>query len=208
MVGNIARQFKLADARVLPLLAAPNAASVPLIDSRGVILGYIGWTPDRPGLTLIRKTGPALLGGAALGAGMLWFLLARLRRASNALQSSQDHAQFLAFHDRLTGLPNRALFEDRLKRALVSAQRQHSRIALLYIDLDRFKTVNDTLGHPAGDELVRQRARLEIPHQGGRHGRPAGRRRIRHRAVDIRNAAAAEDSAAPQAAKTLATRSL
>ena len=56
-----------------------------------------------------------------LGAGVLWFLLRRLRRASSELQSSQDQAQFLAFHDTLTGLPNRALFEDRLKRAFVNA---------------------------------------------------------------------------------------
>jgi diguanylate cyclase (GGDEF)-like protein len=197
VVGNIARQFKLADARVLPLLAAPAAASVPLIDSRGVILGYIGWTPDRPGLTLIRKTGPALLGGAALGAGMLWFLLARLRRASSALQSSQDHAQFLAFHDRLTGLPNRALFEDRLKRALVSAQRQHSRIALLYIDLDRFKTVNDTLGHPAGDELVRQTARrLESRIREVDTVARLGGDEFAIVLVDIRNVGAAEDLSA------------
>ena len=183
VVGNIARQYMLADAQVLPFLGTPSSASVPLINSRGVILGYIGWTPDRPGLTLIRKTGPALLGGALLAGGVLWFLLRRLRRASNQLQSSQDHAQFLAFHDRLTGLPNRALFEDRLKRALVAAQRQRSRIALLYIDLDRFKTVNDTLGHPAGDELVRQTSRrLEIPRQGSRHRGPPRRRRVRHRA--------------------------
>ena len=77
VVGNIARQYMLTDAQVLPFLGTPGSASVPLIDSRGVILGYIGWTPDRPGLTLIRKTGPALLGGAFLAGGVLWFLLAK-----------------------------------------------------------------------------------------------------------------------------------
>ena len=197
VVGNIARQYMLADAHVLPLLAAPDAASVPLIDSRGVILGYIGWTPNRPGLTLIRKTGPALLGGAVLGAGMLWFLLRRLRRASSELQSSQDHAQFLAFHDRLTGLPNRALFEDRLKRAFVAAQRQRGRIALLYIDLDRFKTVNDTLGHPAGDELVRQTARrLEARVREVDTVARLGGDEFAIVLVDIRNVGAAEDLSA------------
>ena len=177
--------------------ATPDAASVPLIDSRGVILGYIGWTPNRPGLTLIRKTGPALLGGAVLGAGVLWFLLRRLRRASSELQSSQDHAQFLAFHDRLTGLPNRALFEDRLKRAFVAAQRQRGRIALLYIDLDRFKTVNDTLGHPAGDELVRQTARrLESRVREVDTVARLGGDEFAIVLVDIRNVGAAEDLSA------------
>ena len=162
VIGAIARQYMLADAHLVSLLSTSDAANVPLIDSRGVILGYVGWTPDRPGLTLVRKTAPALLGAALLAASVLWFLLLRLRRASSALQTSQDQAQFLAFHDTLTGLPNRALFEDRLRRAFVSARRNRGRIALLYIDLDRFKIVNDTLGHPAGDELVRQTAhRLE-----------------------------------------------
>ena len=197
VVGNIARQYMLVGARVLPFLATPDAASVPLIDSRGVILGYIGWTPNRPGMTLIGKTGPALLGAAALGAGMLWFLLRRLRRASTELQSSQDHAQFLAFHDRLTGLPNRALFEDRLKRALVAAQRQRGRIALLYIDLDRFKTVNDTLGHPAGDELVRQTARrLESRIREVDTVARLGGDEFAIVLVDIRNLGAAEDLSA------------
>ena len=65
VVGNIARQYHACRrACRCRCLGRAGRASVPLIDSRGVILGYIGWTPDRPGLTLIRKTGPALLGGA------------------------------------------------------------------------------------------------------------------------------------------------
>lgn len=68
----------------------------------------------------------------------------------------------LAFHDALTGLPNRNLLNDRLARTIVSAQRNRGGFALLYIDVDHFKHVNDTLGHEAGDELLRQlAARLE-----------------------------------------------
>lgn len=158
VIGKIAEKYLLDGAHLLPLSQSVGSAAIPLVDSRGVILGYIGWDQERPGLTLIRKAGPALIAGMLLAAGALAFLLRRLRRTSLALQTSQADAQYLAFHDTLTGLPNRALFEDRLRRALLTTGRDTARTALLYLDIDRFKHVNDTLGHPAGDELVRQTA--------------------------------------------------
>ncbi len=70
------------------------------------------------------------------------------------LKQSQDKVQYLANHDTLTGLPNRGLFNDRLKHALDQARRAKNNVALFFVDLDRFKIINDGLGHQIGDEVL------------------------------------------------------
>lgn len=68
---------------------------------------------------------------------------------------AEDEVRQLAYYDTLTGLPNRSLLHDRLQHDLLLAQRDNQTVALLFLDLDRFKTVNDVLGHAIGDELLR-----------------------------------------------------
>jgi len=72
---------------------------------------------------------------------------------------NEKRLQFIAHHDALTGLPNRVLFMDRIKRSLAHARRSHECIAILFFDLDRFKNINDTLGHIIGDKLLIEIAR-------------------------------------------------
>ncbi|MGZ5072151.1 MAG: EAL domain-containing protein [Usitatibacter sp.] len=71
----------------------------------------------------------------------------------------QQRIQHLAYHDNLTGLPNRGLLQDRLARSIARAERSGRKVAVLFIDLDNFKNINDTLGHDVGDELLRQVSR-------------------------------------------------
>ena len=70
--------------------------------------------------------------------------------------AAQQRIEFLAHHDPLTGLPNRLLLRDRMEQAKALASRMRSRVALMFLDLDRFKTINDSLGHPVGDALLKE----------------------------------------------------
>lgn len=78
------------------------------------------------------------------------------------LEDQIAHNKYLAFHDELTGLPNRRLFQDRLTIALERARRANAKAALLVVDLDHFKQVNDTWGHHAGDLLLQQVSMLFV----------------------------------------------
>jgi len=86
--------------------------------------------------------------------------LGELERAvaerTNELQAARARAQHLADHDPLTGLPNRRLLEDRLTQALALSRRNRQHTAVMFIDLDRFKSINDSLGHAVGDTLLKE----------------------------------------------------
>ncbi|OUS12537.1 diguanylate cyclase [Gammaproteobacteria bacterium 53_120_T64] len=91
-------------------------------------------------------------------AGLVFYLSRQLQRSRQRILDEQvSHAQrveYLAYHDGLTGLPNRSYFSQLLNRGIGEAKRYERRFALLFLDLDRFKIINDTLGHDAGDELL------------------------------------------------------
>jgi diguanylate cyclase (GGDEF)-like protein len=154
---EMARSYSLAEpafVTVAPL--DPSLSAVPLLTREGRTLGYLRWRAFQPGALMVHRIAPAMF--AALAAALVTLILALryFRRSRLALEASEAQAHHLAFHDTLTGLPNRARYDERLASELSLARSGGGSVALLCLDLDGFKHVNDTLGHPAGDELIRQ----------------------------------------------------
>ena len=116
----------------------------------------------------IRRTEYTVLAGVTVLLFLLYlFLLIIVRRADRIIRhheseerrSQQEQIHYMAYHDPLTGLPNRALFKDRLQHAVNYVERNGLSIGILFIDLDRFKNINDSLGHEAGDRVLIEAAK-------------------------------------------------
>ncbi len=137
--------------------------SVPVNDDAGMLRGVLrlGYdeTPTQEQIDNTYHRGFYLAIGYILltlflaisGGRILYMMRKELVTQASALEHQ-------ALHDTLTGLPNRALLHDRLKQSILASQREHAPFALFLMDLDRFKEVNDTLGHPAGDVILQQTA--------------------------------------------------
>lgn len=121
----------------------------------GKDIGALTWQPRTPGTQLIETLRIPILLVLGLIACVAWLIVRRGTRILNELFTSEARSRHLAYHDPLTRLPNRALLFERLRGLLAAADGIGPGIVVMCVDLDRFKEVNDTLGHQAGDELIR-----------------------------------------------------
>lgn len=147
-VDDIAHDPLWADFRQLVLpLGFIGCWSTPIRDSQGRVIGTFAFYFRKP------RTEAALTFHQRLVDASAHLCTLALER-----ERSRQRIRQLAFYDGLTGMPNRSLLQAKADQAIAAAARQEEPVAVLFIDLDRFKQVNDSLGHPAGDELLRQAA--------------------------------------------------
>ena len=164
---------------LVPSLGAANLNNVlaipTLVAFTGLLMaggGYVVWdlaSAVTYAASLVETAQPAGETASArhdeIGTLMVSFnrMMATIEQQSDEISQFPRRLEQLtkrAFRDSLTGLPNRALFMDRLAHGLMRARRRHEHLAVLFLDLDRFKVVNDTLGHAVGDQLL-----VEVSHR-------------------------------------------
>ena len=154
-LAPFAERYLLNDVRLITLdTLLESHETLVLRDPDKVPIAGIAWIPARPGALLRQQLQvPLLLGVSLLG---LLALCAVQRGATivRDLIASEARARHLAYHDLLTQLPNRALLFDRLRGMLAARRPGLKQLAVICVDLDRFKEVNDALGHHAGDLLI------------------------------------------------------
>ncbi len=156
VLSTIALQLRLINLRKFDEGEPPSGDfTYQLNGPDGEKIARFAWTPKQPGAEIVHSVIPffavALAGFALLAA----FVLRYMRRTAVAIAAGESRLRHLAMHDPLCGLPNRIFFSERLEAVIEEVRNGSSPAAVFYIDLDHFKDVNDTLGHPVGDELIR-----------------------------------------------------
>src|SRR4029079_7138127 len=130
----------------IPINGGPDARVI------GVLEIYLPYAPIAQSFASSNRAMTALI---MLGLILLWIALSAISwSVTRRLRRSNAENEHLALHDLLTGLPNRALFGDRAGHAIAAARRSSQPVGIAIVDLDRFKEVNDTLGHHNGDDYL------------------------------------------------------
>lgn len=156
MLGELAERYRVAELRLVGTMPADPISRHEVFAPDGSVKAWLTWMPDRPGDAMLRQFLWALVAVGLLFVAIFAFVIHRLRGAAAQIVLHEQKIQRLAGQDELSLLPNRRTFDLRLDQELAQLGRSGAGLAVLLIDLDRFKAVNDTYGHTAGDELIRQ----------------------------------------------------
>jgi diguanylate cyclase (GGDEF)-like protein len=156
LIGDIGKRLQLKNLRSVGNIPVPSDDTVfELPDDAGEMVARFAWTPPQPGAQILESVIPFIavaFGGFAVLVGLV---LSYMRRTAATIAAGESRLRHLALHDPLCTLPNRIFFGERLEQVIDRVRAGGPTAAVFYIDLDHFKEVNDTLGHPVGDELIR-----------------------------------------------------
>ncbi len=133
-------------------IVATNEIAVPIANSNQI--AKLSWTSERPGDPILDRLFPIAIFSTLAISIFAWLSYAHVTRVTANMLRSEETAQHLAGHDTLSGLPNRLRFTEHLTALLSRVEREDTGLAVLFIDLDKFKEVNDTHGHAAGDMVI------------------------------------------------------
>jgi diguanylate cyclase (GGDEF)-like protein len=134
-------------------MQAQGYVGTPVRNCHGTIVGVLSVLSRQPIKRMERAKDVLAIMAARISAEM------EREQSEQRLRENESHLKFLAYHDVLTELPNRLLFRDRLQHAISTASLAGTQVAVLFLDLDRFKKINDSLGHELGDQLLCEVAR-------------------------------------------------
>jgi diguanylate cyclase (GGDEF)-like protein len=156
VLDELAAKLELPDLHIVGFeRTRPTDNVFEMIGDDGQLIDRFAWTPKLPGAQIVHNVVPFL--GIAFGCFALLaaFVMRYMRSTAATIAAGENRLRHLAMHDPLSGLPNRTYFGERLAGVIEEMRRIDGRGAVLSIDLDRFKDVNDTLGHLVGDGLIR-----------------------------------------------------
>ncbi|WP_417693791.1 putative bifunctional diguanylate cyclase/phosphodiesterase [Roseibium sp.] len=155
LAGTVARLTGVKNLRLtFSQSPEPEQASIEIRNVTGRSIAHITWKGERPGTALLERLAPVLLILALAIIGLTIGVIDFTRQTTQKLETNQATALYNSRHDTLSGLPNRDEFFDLLRVALLEETPEATQTAVVYIDLDRFKDINDTLGHAAGDTVI------------------------------------------------------
>lgn len=152
---TISTQYRLNDLQFNTEIqdSAANASS-NIINPQNKILGTLSWQAEKPGSLVLSKILTPLILLLIISIFITLFVINASRAITHKLKKAHDDLSHLANHDFLTGLANRRLFNELLDQTIHTAKRDNTSCAMIYLDLDDFKKVNDTFGHQAGDQVL------------------------------------------------------
>lgn len=159
VIPALREDLQQANARIVVGAIPPRGEFLTLQGPEGRPAAFLAWEPYAPASRLLAQAGmPILIGVTGLAIALV-VSYRQGRSSAAALVDSERRANHLAFHDQLTELANRRYLLERLAQELARVERHGGFVAVLLIDLDRFKFINDTYGHQCGDELLKEVSR-------------------------------------------------